>query len=102
MLMGKAKVAAAQSLGLIRMNLGAKKKILAKLKALWKAHGLPGMNFVDLEAALVRKGMHQRTKRREPTLHQSLDLKKIKMYFGAGEKEFFASKNIFIKGLLGS
>jgi hypothetical protein len=59
-------VAAARSLGFIRMNIRAKKKILAELKALWKAHGLPGMNFVDFEAALVRKGIHQRRKRQEP------------------------------------
>ncbi len=58
-------VAAARSLGLIRMNLRAKEKILAELKTLWKAHGLPGMNFVDFEAALVRKGLHQRRKKRE-------------------------------------
>jgi len=56
-------VAAARSLGLIRTNLRAKKKILAALKALWKAHGLLGKNFVDFEAALVRKGINQRRKR---------------------------------------
>ncbi len=60
-------VAAARSLGLIRMNLRPKEKILAELKTLWKAQGLPGMNFVDFEAALVRKGLHQRRKRREST-----------------------------------
>ena len=60
-------VAAARSLGLIRMNLRAKEKILAALQALWKAHGLPGMDFVDFEAALVRRGIHQRRKRRELT-----------------------------------
>jgi hypothetical protein len=60
-------VAAAQSLGLTPVNPRSKKKILADLKALWKAHGLPGMNFVDLEAALVRKGIRHRRKRRELT-----------------------------------
>jgi hypothetical protein len=43
----------------------AKTLILAELKALWKAHGLPGTNFADFEAALVRWGIGHRRKRQK-------------------------------------
>lgn len=56
-------VAAARTLGFLPPNLVSKKKILAELKSLWKAYNLPGMNFADFEAALVRRGIEERRKK---------------------------------------
>jgi len=53
-------IVAAKDLGLIRKNIRSKGAILAELKALWKAHGVPGKDFTDFEAALVRKGIEDR------------------------------------------
>lgn len=55
-------VTAARNLGLIRIKLKSREKILAELQTLWKTHGLPGMDFADFEAALVRKGIEERRK----------------------------------------
>jgi hypothetical protein len=57
-------VMAARSLGLIPKNLNSRERILAELKTLWKAHGSPGMDFADFEAALVRWGIKNRRKKR--------------------------------------
>jgi hypothetical protein len=43
--------------------------ILAELKALWKAHGLPGINFADFDAALVRCGIEDGRKRQRLKSH---------------------------------
>lgn len=56
-------VAAARTLGFIPMNLKPRKKILVELQALWKTYGLPGMDFADFEAALVRRGIRERRKK---------------------------------------
>jgi len=53
-------VEAARDLGLISPNLSSPKKILDGLKALWKAHGVAGMDMTDFEAALVRQGIKNR------------------------------------------
>lgn len=53
-------IAAAKDLGLISKNLRFEETILAELKALWKAHGVPGKDFTDFEAALVRQGIQYR------------------------------------------
>ncbi|MBI5967570.1 MAG: hypothetical protein HY882_06925 [Deltaproteobacteria bacterium] len=53
-------IAAAKDLGLIRKNLRFEETILAELKALWKDHGVPGKDFTDFEAALVRQGIQYR------------------------------------------
>lgn len=55
-------VAAARRVGLIRMNLRSRREILEELQSLWKTHGLPGMDFADFEAALVRRGIEERRK----------------------------------------
>jgi endonuclease III len=55
-------VAAARRVGLIRMNLRSRREILEELQALWKTHGVPGMDFADFEAALVRRGIGERRK----------------------------------------
>jgi hypothetical protein len=56
-------IAASQNLGFIRKNVRSRKIILAELKALWKAHGLAGMNFADFDAALVRCGIEDGRKK---------------------------------------
>lgn len=62
-------IAASQNLGLIRKNLRSRKIILAELKALWKDHGLPGINFADFDAALVRCGIEDGRKRQRLKSH---------------------------------
>jgi hypothetical protein len=56
-------VEAARGIGLLSRNLASKKKIFEELKDLWKTHGLPGMDFTDFEAALVRQGIESRRKK---------------------------------------
>jgi lactate dehydrogenase-like 2-hydroxyacid dehydrogenase len=56
-------VEAARDLDLISPNLSSKKKILEGLKDLWKAHGVPGMDITDFEAALVRQGIENRRRK---------------------------------------
>ncbi len=53
-------VAAARYLRFIPQNLRSPQKILAALKSLWQKCPIPGYNFVDFEAALVRFGLHMR------------------------------------------
>ena len=55
---------AARDLGLISPNLSSPKKILDGLKALWKNHGIAGMDITDFEAALVRQGIEKRRRKR--------------------------------------
>ncbi len=59
-------IAAARRVGLIRMSLRSKREILEELQALWKKHGLSGMDFADFEAALVRRGIEERRKKARP------------------------------------
>lgn len=54
---------AARNLGLIPKPLSPPGKILVALKELWKACEMPGMDFTDFEAALVRSGIENRRKR---------------------------------------
>jgi hypothetical protein len=56
-------IAASQNLGFIRKNVRSRKIILAELKALWKDPGLPGINFADFDAALVRCGIEDGRKK---------------------------------------
>jgi len=56
-------VAAAQKLGLISRKLKKKERILAELKALWRVNRVPGMDFPDFQAALVRWGIAERRKK---------------------------------------
>jgi endonuclease III len=53
-------VAAARYLRFIPQNLRSPQKILSALKSLWQKCPIPGYNFVDFEAALVRFGLHMR------------------------------------------
>jgi hypothetical protein len=55
---------AARDLGLLSPNLSSQKKILDGLKALWKNHGVAGMDITDFEAALVRQGIENRRRKR--------------------------------------
>ncbi len=57
-------VEAARDLGLIPKNLASPKRILERLKDLWKAHGVAGMDFTDFEAALARQGIENRRRHR--------------------------------------
>ena len=60
---GDLAVKAARRLALIPGHLGSRKKILAALKDLWETCALPGMDFTDFEAALVRHGIEDRRKK---------------------------------------
>jgi len=57
-------IAAAQNLDLIPRKLKKKEKILAELKALWRINRVPGVDYADFEAALVRWGIENRKKAR--------------------------------------
>ncbi len=53
-------LAAARHLHLIPQKLRSPQKILDELKSLWQQWQVPGYNFADLEAALVRYGLNLR------------------------------------------
>ncbi len=60
---GEACVIGAWRYGFFPGHMKSREKILVELKALWKYHRVPGFDFADFEAALVREGMGERRKK---------------------------------------
>jgi len=69
-------IAAAKEQGLVPKNLADRRRALAILRQRWEAERSKSMDFADLEAALVRRGLSGR-KKSAPSLPRSSDRRRL-------------------------